>query len=275
MQSYTGTFGLPETQFATTSPTVFDTTKTEYRDTYLKIGATLLNIGQHNGGGTVPAGSGRLKINLGSVQTTATIYNSGTAADAGLQPIRLLGTHASNALKVIKGKVGVATSTSSEVSTILTTTISYDTSVDADAEVTFGPGVTWTTCTKSGGSFVANSAGTTLVNARGTSSITSGGTITTLTVDGGTVTTNGSVAVTTATVNAGAMNSNSTGTIASVTVGNGEQSGALSFAGSTTARTISACTLYKGTINLGAATLTFSTGILPGDERTWVVSQAA
>lgn len=163
LQSYTGQIGLPETKFLTTLTGNFanyDTSKTEYRDTYLKVGASALNIGQSVG--YLPqAGATRIKVNLGSVEAVVSVYDSCiSSADEPLQPVRLLGTHAGNDLTVYKGTVGVATSTGSEVSTFANTQ-------QAGGNLTFGKGVTWTTISKTGGTASINSVGTTLVNSGG------------------------------------------------------------------------------------------------------------
>lgn len=121
LQSFSpGLIGLPSDAFtfnATGASTSSTDTVDEYRDHYLKIGATLFNCGVP-GGGTGELGSGRIKIDFGSVQTTATVFNTGaTPQDTGRESMRLLGTHASNTLFVSRGLVGTATENASEVST--------------------------------------------------------------------------------------------------------------------------------------------------------------
>ena len=92
-KSFTGYLGLPRN--AALYP--------EYREQYLCIGATICLIGQ--GAGT---GSGRIKVNFGSVQTACTVYGSGGSAEANIPAVLLQGTHAANVLTVLDGDVGVA-----------------------------------------------------------------------------------------------------------------------------------------------------------------------
>src|SRR3990167_6807992 len=70
----------------------------EYRETYLKVSATTLNIGQGPGNG-----SGRLKINVGSVACTCSIFGSGRPAEQGIESILFVGTSASNVLNITEG----------------------------------------------------------------------------------------------------------------------------------------------------------------------------
>lgn len=151
----------------------------EYRDDYLKIGATLLTIGLGEG-----TGSGRIKINLGSVQTTANIYSTGTGDENNLEALLLRGTHASNVLTVNgQSSVGVAVhgGETSVIATLKTT---------GQAEVRCGAGVTLTTVTNYGGTLEINSAvGTSLVNElqAGQTTVNGTGAVAALKVRGGTV----------------------------------------------------------------------------------------
>lgn len=163
---------------------------------YLQVGATALRIGDPSQSGTAGNGSGRIKIDLGSVQTTAVIVSTSTGTtDAGLQPVRLIGSHASNAITVLAGRVGIATTISSETATFAAVSLA-----GAGATVTLGSGVTLTTLRMANG--VAN------VN----------GAFTTGYVDGGTLTVNGTGAVTTVYATAATVNLNSTGTITTLDV---------------------------------------------------------
>lgn len=74
----------------------------EYFDDYLKIGATLLNIGVGSG-----TGSGRIKINLGSVASTIVVDGTGNPIEKDVPSCCLVGTSSSNALTVNGGSVGV------------------------------------------------------------------------------------------------------------------------------------------------------------------------
>jgi trimeric autotransporter adhesin len=106
-QSFTGTIGLPEVNSDGTQ-------YLEYRDQYLAVGATILQIGLGVG-----EGSGRIKINTGSVQTALSVWNGGQSLDTTLPAILWKGTHASNALVMRGGDVGIAVY-GAEVATLAT-----------------------------------------------------------------------------------------------------------------------------------------------------------
>lgn len=144
----------------------------------LQIGATLCYIGVPVTGPTPGLGSGRIKIDFGSVQMTTLVYGtSNNSTDAGLEPVRLIGSDASNFISVIGGTVGIATTNPTDTATILTGDVTGGT-------LNYGFGVTWTTANVStGGTFNAAVAGTTLTVGQG-----------------GTATINGAVALTTANV---------------------------------------------------------------------------
>ncbi|QDT41057.1 hypothetical protein Pan241w_11160 [Gimesia alba] len=161
-QTFTGEIGLPRFNADGT------TSYSEYRDQYLKIGATLLNIGDKEGDG-----SERIKINLGSVQTTALITDSGDSPDGNTPAILLLGTHASNVININRGSLGVAYYPT-EVSTIATLRQAFfDDAVD-DTNVFLGSGVTVTDINKTGGVLDINSATTTFKQTAGTTTVHAG-----------------------------------------------------------------------------------------------------
>jgi hypothetical protein len=169
----------------------------EYRETYLKISATAL---------TIRGASGRCKINVGTAQTAADIFTSGTANETGRAAIQFLGTHASNVLNVFGGTVGVADN-DGEAATVATLRVTGGT-------VSCGTGATLTTVVKTGGTLTVRSSTTTLTNNAGTLNIYGGTqtlvhhmvgtltvdgttTITTLRQGGGTVTSGPNVTLTT------------------------------------------------------------------------------
>lgn len=243
MQSYTGYIGLPEEKFATTvDPDTWLVTSTsvkpEYRDCYLKIGATLLNIGQNNGVNN-PGGSSRLKINLGSAQYTGRVYNSGTASFDNKQPILLLGTHASNALYVYGGIVGVANSLGSEVSTIATLN-------QSGGDVTFGKGVTWTDVYKANGKLQVNSPSSSgnIYNSNGDTTVwATSSKIANIFNYAGSTSINGSLTVDAANVYGGTIYYNTTGTLTAAKIDSGGELNCLSAGGT---QTISLITIYGG-----------------------------
>ncbi|MFA5234980.1 MAG: hypothetical protein WC390_11330 [Sulfurimonas sp.] len=144
-QSFTGTIGLPRIN-ASDYP--------EYRDTYLAIGATVMTIGGGDG-----IGSGRIKINNGTVQTAFTLLGSGSTLEDGIGAIVWKGTHASNAVSVTKGDLSVAPF-AAEVATVLTLKMGYYDSPDTDAVVTCGSGVTLGTVIKNGGNLTCDNTTT-------------------------------------------------------------------------------------------------------------------
>lgn len=161
-QTFTGSIGLPRTNTDGT------TSYYEYRDSYLKIGATLLNIGDKDGDG-----SDRIKIDLGSVQSTVLITDSGESPDGNTPPILLLGTHASNVINVNRGTVGVAYYPT-EVSTIATLKQAFFDDAADDTTVYLGSGVTIGAIVKSGGVIDINSSTTTISQSGGTLNIHDG-----------------------------------------------------------------------------------------------------
>lgn len=183
---------------------------TEDRDIALKISATTVRIGVGEGNG-----SGRVKINFGTVQMTTEVRKTGQPIEQGVPSLLLLGTHASNAMDVQAGSVGVAIF-GTEVSTLLTLRCS------ANATVTCGEGCTLGT-----------------ISGEGTVQMNSA--VTTLTQAGGQWTINGSSAITTLTQNGGLLNHNSSSTITTATIG-----GTVNCGGDASARTITTCTLNKG-----------------------------
>ncbi len=167
----------------------------EYRDTYLKVSSTLLTVGDGTG-----AGSGQIRLNLGTVTCTAVVRGTGSPATAGLPALLLTGSNASNTLLVTQGSVGLALEASSTAQ-FPTLNIGYETGPASDVNLTAGTGCTLTTVNQLGGVSLFQSA------------------ITTLTVEGGTCTLQAG-AVTTLTVRGGAtVYDNSTGTITTATVG--------------------------------------------------------
>jgi hypothetical protein len=226
LASYTGKIGLPP----------FTGDYYEYRATYLAVGATTINIGDGPG-----SGSGRLKINTGSVQTTVNVRGTASAFDGtGVYSLLWKGTHASNVVNVTRGNVGVAIYPG-ETATILTLRVGYQTNQDGDSTVYCGSGVTLTTINQEGGTLEINSGCTTVTKTGGTLTINSGN-VTTLTNDAGTVYYKG------------------TGTITTLNVGSGAKA---DFSQDMRARTVTTCNLYEGgEIYDPFGTVTFTNGIV-------------
>ena len=172
-QGFTNFIGLPEINADGTN---YD----EYRDTYLRISATTVTIGDGTGGG-----AGRIKLDVGSAQTAITVRNTGNPESESLPACLIKGTHASNVLTITKGSVGVAVQPG-EVSTIATVNIGYLTNQDFDSVVRMGSGVTLTTINKTGGNLSIESNSTTINHTGGELQLLAG-TVTTINCDAGTI----------------------------------------------------------------------------------------
>lgn len=169
--SYTGKIGLPR----------HNGSYYEYRDQYLAISTTTLKVGDGTGDG-----SGRIKINTGSVQTSVTCLYTAASAEQGVESFIWKGTHASNTVQVTRGNMGVAIFTS-ETATIATLKVGYQQSVQSDASVRCGSGTSLTTIDKSGGLLAISSDCTTIIQTDGTlKAIGDGIDVTTVKNEGGT-----------------------------------------------------------------------------------------
>jgi hypothetical protein len=173
-QSFTGKIGL-----ARNNPAGY----VEYRPQYLGVGATTITIG--NGPGN---GSGRIKIDNGSVQTTLNVFNSGQPSDAGYKAILWQGTNSSNVVNISKGSFA-AGYLEGDAATLATLRQGYQTNQNGDTDVLLGPGCTLTTINKTGGALAINSSFTTLDQGPGKAGTTSivGGTPGTMVITGGTL----------------------------------------------------------------------------------------
>ncbi len=222
---------------------------------YLQIKTSALNIGQHYGTG-IPAGSGRIKINLGTTQTAIKIENSGSAFDTGKPAIRLLNVHAASTLEVKKGSVGLAFETG-EVSTILSADVNYVDNPTTDADLFLGAGVTITTITKTGGDLVVRAAAT----------------ITTITNEAGTLKIHGTHAITTLNVKGGTVEPNSTGTITTLNA----TGGTTNFTKNRDARTVTTVKIDPGpaVIIYDKSVMTFTNDIAPFTAAVGVVTLTA
>lgn len=222
-KNFTGTIGLPKDY----SPSI-----PEYLETYLKIGATICQIGYGDGDG-----SGRIKINFGSVQTACTVLGSGDAEEEGLESVLLLGTHASNVVTSDDGDVGIAVF-GGETSTVLTLR-----SVDANTRC--GPGVTLTTVQHAGSGLLQISSACTTINKE---------------VGSAEMRVFGSGAITTANARGGTFSHGSSGTITTLNVAGGALA---DFDFIPVARTVTNCNAASGsTIRDRAKTVTWSNGII-------------
>ena len=208
-QTFTGSIGLKSSEFATSvDAATTDATVTEYRQTYLDIGWTRCEIGDHKGPGA-PTGSSRLKLDNDKAGASTTIVHNTAAQGEGSRPaVMLLAAHASATLEVRKapGGVGLAVDVAAETSTFGNIDLTDTTSTSS---LYVGEGVTSTNYSQRGGTNKLSAAATvTLIKVDGGTLELLGEdyTVTTLTVGGGTVTDkhqSTGVAVTTLNLNGG------------------------------------------------------------------------
>ena len=171
--SYTGSIGLPKINGKG------DTSYYEYRETYLKISATTVNIGR----GT-EACSGRIKLNTGTNATTINVFGTSQPNTAGTKALLWVGVHASNVMNVYQGSIGVAM-LAAETATLPTLRLGFESAQNADVDMEIGSGATLTTITKNGGSLILNSGATTITQTSGTLVINGSGAYTTITLSRG------------------------------------------------------------------------------------------
>lgn len=220
-QSYTGKVGLPTVNAVNSQKTY-----TEYRGNAMRIGATTVTIGQGGivgQGATAGAGSGRIRLDTGSVQTTLNILNSATPTDAGTKTIRWKGTHASNVVNISKGSLAAADQPG-DACTIATLNVGYQSNQTADSDVLVGSGATLTNVLVSGGTVILNSDTTVYKQTGGTAALYAG-------------------AHASITVAAGTLQYQSPGTATTVGVG---ASGTLDAGRDMRARTFTSTTLVAG-----------------------------
>ena len=167
------------------------TAYTQYRGVYFAIGATICNIGTGGDGN----GLQMCKLNFGSVQTTTTVFNTGSPSESNRQAVTLKGTHASNLLIQQAGSVGIAV-LGGELSTFVTIHLGQ---VGGGSQPTLvlGPGLTNTTINQNNGSLLLQSAITTLNHKGASSEIRGSGAITTINQSAGSIVHKGTGTVTT------------------------------------------------------------------------------
>jgi hypothetical protein len=156
---------------------------------YLQIKTSKAIVGEFFESGNA-AGSGRIKLNLGSTAADVIVYKTASSTDSPKPAFRMLAASDSTDIKEIRaGSVGIASETG-ETATIGDILISHDGSVGTDATLEIGAGVTMDNLTCIGGETSLKCGIETggVVLSRAGSLITSGtGTIPTLNVEGGSV----------------------------------------------------------------------------------------
>ncbi|HEX4132484.1 MAG TPA: hypothetical protein VHZ24_20805 [Pirellulales bacterium] len=165
----------------------------EYRDRTLRIGAANVVIGAGPG-----SGSQRLRLDTGDGATTVSVVNTGTPLDNDSPALLWIGSNAANVLDVSRGSVGVALAPG-ETAQVSAQVGSHSMNSDGDADVRFGPGVTFGGLKQNGGRVEINSDIELIEKTNGELTV-SAGAITTLKNFGGTLFYNSSSALGIATI---------------------------------------------------------------------------
>ena len=207
--SYAGNIGLPRINAGSDQP------YEEYRDQYLAIGATVVDVG-----GEGP-GSGRIKLDTGTAQTTLNVRGTGSPLEDGIPPLLFKGSHSSNVVNVSRGHVGIAVF-GGETATIDVLRITM-TDFENDAVVLCGTGVTLDEVDQIAGTLTTQSSMTT-IDQNGGELVHLAGSIDTLNLDKGT------------------FRFRSTGTLTAANVGG---QGLLDFSQDMRSRTVASCTLFE------------------------------
>jgi hypothetical protein len=225
-QNFTGEIGLPKT-----NPNGYP----EYRDDYLQISGTTIDIGRGDG-----QGSSRLKLDTGSVLAVITIVNTGAPIEDGLGALIWKGTNAGNEVEVIAGSVDIATF-GSESATIATLRNNAGT-------VFCGPGTSLTQVNLESGRLETSSNITGLTVSSGTFVLTNAATMVTATIAGGT------------------FFHRSKGTITTLNLG-GPTGATLDCSQDNSPRTITTCNVNAGTTIIDPLrTITYTNGIARGTD---------
>ncbi len=164
--SGSGTYGLPDYNA--------NGGYAEYRGKYLQIGATTCTIGFGAG-----PGSGRIRLDFGTVQTALSVYLTSGSADVGLPALQIKGTHASNAAFLYGGDVGFACQVGESTTFLTTKVLGDNTTLYGGVNLTFG------TLTQQGGTVTLNNTVTTINKTAGTLFVLGAAACTTVSHDGG------------------------------------------------------------------------------------------
>ena len=260
-QAFTGRLGLNVDVFheSADGETTTDVSVREYRETYLKIDADVIDIGKAFGSGD-ETGAPVLKVhNVKAGASTWTIHNTASLGDADRAAVRIKNDNANGDLYIRSAPGGVAIAADERGETTSLNIISIsDTS--QNTRVLTSEGLTLTTWEQNGGSNVLE--------------IVDSGTLTTLTVNGGTLTINGDFLITTLNVNGGIVADShipSSGNAITTVNLNG---GTLSTRVSNRARTYATVNLDIGAILTSDSNLTITTLNEPSDPYSISVSAA-
>lgn len=256
-QSFTGNIGLPYNAFTTSADgNTSNASYREYREDYLKLQVTTIEVGGYTGV-SVPAGSGRIKINnTKSAASTLTVYRTASvSSDSGKAALRYLAAHASADVYVREGKGGVAIAADepNETSTVGKVSVS---ATDGTTRAIIGSGVTLTTFEQQGGNNILNAAAT----------------ITTVEVNGGTLTIEGDYTITALNVNGGTVYDNHIKTGGNAVTTATQTGGQIDLTRSSAPRTIATLNPDGGTLITDDGYITITTLDKPSGPVTMTVS---
>jgi trimeric autotransporter adhesin len=153
--SFTGSIGLPTVSGGGIGQGGYY----EYRATSLAVNATLVEIGEGEGGG-----SPLIKLNTQSAACELIVHKLATPTGNDNVALYWKGSHASNVARVYRGNVGIAFEFDTDTATLPLLQIGYVDSQDSDATVYAGSGATITNVAKVGGSARFFTAPTNLEN---------------------------------------------------------------------------------------------------------------
>lgn len=208
--SYTGTIGLFHENREGNTPYI------EYRPKSLQIGATNVRIGAGEG-----SGSKRIRLDLGSTQSSVTIFSSATPAQLGQYAVTLQGTHSANELFVYQGTIGLAPE-SGESAVFAKLQIGYENNQASDVELYAGSSVTLGDVIIHGGSVTCEGLSATSISS--------------LWMTAGDVTLHGTDGLNQLDIDGGTLHYRTSGTLGGNTVVSGE--GRLSFVGDLREKTV-------------------------------------
>jgi len=244
MDTYTGKIGLNYSAFATSADAAtVDTSKTDYRDSHLKIIPTLLDIGEGHGLGT-GTGSGRINIDCHTDAVVATVHKTANvASETGRSAVSIKLNSGTAKLHVVSATGGVFVGSRSDSPITKTTVGNIHVSAQSTSRVTVEDGTTLTTYRQDGGNCRLQCGATTV------------------TVNGGQLTVQGDSAITTLNVHGGNVLHNGSGNISTVNL----IGGLLDMTGVGAARTISTLAFSAGSFRADNDYITISAYTQPAD----------
>lgn len=242
-QSFTGSLGVDGIGGSSGTP--------------LRIKTSALEVGAHSGPGA-PAGSGRLRIDLGVTPSQVAIHNTGSPSDSTMPSLALLAESSDTNISVRRGSVGIAVR-SWETSVVGNISQGFVSLGSSDSSLSVGAGVTLTSLTKAGGAASLACGAGAITAAGGTLSLTGTGSYTTINNSGCAITDNSVGTVATLNQTGGTTVSNE----ASITAAN-VRGGLLDLAQSQTPRTVGTIKCDPpAVVKYDPAVVTLTSEILP------------